>query len=453
MMTMVDIAAVAERTVAKAMKLGASDCDVMASDSRLTTAEMEKGSVKQASTMGDPGVSIRAYVGGSMGFAYCTGLSPSSAARAASLAVSMAKAGTPDRDFRGLPQRSKVRRMAGLYDRRVAETSPEEVVETVMDLASIAQDDSRIYSVNAAVMVSSSEVALANSNGFSASQRMTSYDMFAEAVAKSGDDMFSGVEGMSGRRLDPGFIDFVGKEARESAVRGLRQTRIETGDYPVVIDPLALAWILSNGITGGLSAESVQRGRSYLAGKKGERIGSELFTVMEDPLIEWSAGSTAFDGEGTPCAPKKIVDKGVLRTYLHDSYTAGKEGIASTGNSSRGGSVWSYRGPPAISMTNMVVRKGSSSVGEMVEETHDGVYLRLTMDYPNLATGDLSGLMMESFRIHDGEVGPALKQSTIGVGMVDLMSRIDMVGKKQRHAYGVICPAVRVSSARIAGSG
>lgn len=450
---MAEMVSLAERTVAKVMKLGVTDCDVIVSDTRLTTAEMEKGSVKQASTLGDPGMSIRAFVGGSMGFAYCTGHSAASVARAASLAAAMAKAGTPDKAFKGLPLKSKVRRLPGLYDRRVAETSPEEVVETVMDLAAVAGDDPRMYSVNAGALVASSEVALANSNGFSASQRMTAYEVFAEAVAKSGDAMFSGVEGMSGRRLDRGFVDFVGKAARENAVRGLKQTRMETGDYPVVIDPLGLAWILSNGIAGGLNAESVQRGRSYLAGKKGARIGSELFSISEDPLIEWCAGSTAFDGEGTPCAPKKIVEKGVLRTYLYDSYTAGKEGVASTGNSSRGGSVWSYRGPPGISMTNMVVRKGSSSLDEMVEETRDGVYLRLTMDYPNLATGDLSGLMMESFRIKDGEFGPALKQSTIGVGMFDLMSRIDMVGKKQRHAYGVISPAVRVSSARIAGSG
>ncbi len=450
---MVDMVSLAEKTVAKVMRLGVTDCDVMVSDVRLMTAEMEKGSIKQASTLGDPGMSIRAYRGGSMGFAYCTGHSPSSVARAAQLAAAMAKAGTPDEAFKGLPQRSKVKRLAGLYDPRVADTPPEAVVETVMDVAVIAGDDPRVYSVNAGALVASSEVALANSNGFSASQRMTSYEVFAEVVAKSGDTMFSGVEGMSGRRLDEGFIGFVGKAARESAVRGLRQVRMETGDYPVIIDPIGLAWILSNGIAGGASAESVQRGRSYLAGKKGERIGSELLTITEDPLIEWASGSTAFDGEGTPCAPKKVVDKGVLRTYLYDSYTAGKDGVASTGNSSRGGSVWSYRGPPGISMTNMVVGKKGSSLDEMVEETKDGVYLRLTLDYPNLATGELSGLMMESYRVKKGEVGPALKQSTIGISMFDLMSRIDMVGKKQRRAYGVVAPPVRISSARIAGSG
>jgi PmbA protein len=452
-MMMVDMVSLAEKTVAKVMRLGVTDCDVMVSDARLMTAEIEKGSVKQASTLGDPGMSIRAYARGSMGFAYCTGHSASSVARAASLAAAMAKAGTPDKDFRGLPSRSKVGRLAGLYDRRVAETSPEQVVERVMDLAAIAGDDGRIYSVNAGVLVASSELALANSNGFSASQRMTSYDVFAEAVAKSGDAMFSGVEGMSGRRLDEGFIEFVGKAARESAVRGLRQTRVATGDYPVVIDPLGLAWILSNGIVGGANAESVQRGRSYLTGKKGSRIGSKQLTISEDPSIEWASGSTAFDGEGTPCVPKKIVEKGVLRTYLHDSYTAGKEGVESTGNSSRGGSVWSYRGPPGISMTNMVVGRGRSSLDEMVHETKDGVYLRLTMDYPNLATGELSGLMMESFRRVKGEMGPALKQSTIGISMFDLLSRIDMVGSKQRSAYGVMAPAVRISKARIAGSG
>jgi PmbA protein len=92
-------------------------------------------------------------------------------------------------------------------------------------------------------------------------------------------------------------------------------------------------------------------------------------------------------------------------------------------------------------------------VEEMVRETKEGVYLRGTWDYPNLATGEFSGLMMESYVIRGGELGPALRQSTMGIGMVEMMSGVDLLGRSQSTYFGVTSPPVRVSSARIGGSG
>jgi predicted Zn-dependent protease len=88
----------------------------------------------------------------------------------------------------------------------------------------------------------------------------------------------------------------------------------------------------------------------------------------------------------------------------------------------------------------------------MIEETKKGVYFRVTFDHPNLATGELSALMMESYLVERGQMGPSLRQSTLGVGLVDLLSRIDMLGKESRDMFGVRTPHLRVSRARIAGS-
>ena len=76
----------------------------------------------------------------------------------------------------------------------------------------------------------------------------------------------------------------------------------------------------------------------------------------------------------------------------------------------------------------------------------------MTFDYPNLATGEFSGLMMESYRIDNGEIGPSIRQSTMGVGLLDMFSRIDMIGKEASDSFGVKTPPVRISRARIAGS-
>jgi predicted Zn-dependent protease len=89
----------------------------------------------------------------------------------------------------------------------------------------------------------------------------------------------------------------------------------------------------------------------------------------------------------------------------------------------------------------------------MLKETKDGVYLRVTFDYPNLATGEFSGLMMESYRVKKGELGAAVRQATMGISLPELFASIDMIGDRSRDAFGVKTPHLRISKARIAGSG
>lgn len=449
---MADMIQLAERTVKYAVKLGASCCDVLVTESRYSSAEIEKGSMKQANSVLDPGVGIRAFKNGCSGFSSCTGHDSHAIKIAAELAVSLAKSGTPDPDFKGLPGSARPSRVGGLCDKRIAELQPADIVSMAIELSDIAGDDKRITSVNANVSVGETGLALANSNGFSSSQKLSFCEMGAESVARSGAAMFSGFDAGSSRKLEKSMTAEVGRNSLEHAILGLRQTKIQTGDYPVVIDPLAAGFVLSMAIGGGVNAESIQRKRSYLVDKLGAKLGPPSLTVHDDPRIEWATGSYSFDGEGTPSRLTPIIEKGVLKSYLYDSYTAGKDSVPSTGSSSRGGAIWSFRRPPSISSSNLVVRKGDLSLAEMIEETRRGVYLRLTYDYPNLATGEFSGLMMESYMIRHGELGPSIRQATMGIGLLDLLKRLDMIGKESRDAFGVRTPALRISSAKIGGS-
>lgn len=442
-----------EKAVVLAMRCGAEKCDVVASETDAISVDLEKGSVKQANTAGDPGLGVRTFIKGSPGFAYCTGFDPKAMTSAVEMAVSLSKAGTPDPEFRDLPPAAKPRTVSGLYEKRLSEIGPDDVVRMVIEMSDVAGDDRRISSANASAGVAVCHVALSNSNGFSGSQKLTSMTMVAEAVARDGDSMFSGYDGCSTRRYEPDATRRVSLKAREQAVKGLTQTKLETGDYPVIIDPMGLGFILATAIGDGANADSVQRGRSYLGGKVGQMVAAPAIVMTDDPTLEWETGSTSFDGEGTPAAPHVLIDGGKLVSYMYDSYTSGKESRVSTGNSSRGGSAWSYRHAPVISTSNLVVAPGDSDLEEMVRETREGVYLRVSWDYPNLATGEFSGLMMESYAVRNGELGPALKQSTMGIGMVEMMSRIDMLGRSQSTYFGVRAPPVRVSSARIGGSG
>ncbi len=448
-----DIESLAESVVKQAVKLGASDCDVIVTDAQAITAEIEKSSMKQASAIHDPGVGIRVFIKGCAGFSYCTCHDSQAVRKAVGLAVSQARAGTPDPDFKGLPEKAKSTKVAGLFEPKLARLGHEDVVSMAISLSDQASSDRRITSVNAGVSVAIGEIALANSGGFVGSQRLSAFEAFAESVARSGDDMFSGVDGGWSRRYDSKMLDKVAETAKDHALMGLRKTTLKTGDYPVVLDPMAAGFILATALGGGANGESVQRGRSYLAGRLGQKIGSEAFSVTDDPTLEWANGSFSFDGEGVPAHKTQVVRKGVLRSYLHDSYSANKDSVKTTGNSSRGGSIWTYRRPPSISSTNLVVQRGDATSEEMLRDTRRGIYLRITYDYPNLATGEFSGLMMESYTIEKGELGPSIRQASMGIDLVEMFSAIDLVGKEAKDAYGVRTPSLRISKAKIAGSG
>lgn len=450
---MSEISELAEKTVETARSFGGSICDVLVLSTRATTAEIEKNSIKQASFSDDPGVAVRVFDRGSLGFAYCTSHDEKAISRAAEMAVSQARGGTADDDFKGLPQPGKLDTGQGLYDKSIAELQPDEAVDMLITLVDEATSDSRISAVNASLVVATNNVALANSNGLVADQRLTAFDVTAEAVARADGEMFSGLDSASGRKLDRDSPRSVGNSAMRQAIRGLRHAKVETRDCPVILDPIAAAYILASSIGGGTNAENVQRGRSFLAGRLGSTLASESLSIHDDPAMPWAFGSTAFDGEGVQSRRKAVIDRGVLRTYLHDSYTAGKDSLQSTGNSSRGGALWSFRHPPGISFSNLVVGTGDVSTDEMVQDCGEGIYLRLTFDYPNLATGEFSALLMEGYVIEDGAIGPSVRQATMGLNITELLSRIDMIGSESRQAFGVFTPALRISKARIGGSG
>src|SRR4030067_3154072 len=210
-----DIEALAESVVKQAVKLGASDCDVIVTATQAITAEIEKSSMKQASAVSDPGVGIRVFIKGCAGFSYCTGHESQAVKQAVSLAVSQSKSGTPDLDFKGLPAKAKPAKVAGLYERKLAQLGHEEVVSMAIAISDQAGADRRITSVNAGVSVALGDVALANSNGFVGSQKLSAFEAFAESVAKSNDDMFSGVDGGWGRRYDGRMLERVAETAKE----------------------------------------------------------------------------------------------------------------------------------------------------------------------------------------------------------------------------------------------
>ncbi len=322
--------------------------------------------------------------------------------------------------------------------------------------------DKRIYSVNSALRCGWQQRAVVNSLGVECENISTLVYAEGETIAKEKGEMSSSLELKAARNLKKIDPQKIGKTSAEYALKSLHGKKIETARLPVVLDSIAASSIFLMGIMPGINAENIQYKRSYLCDKLGEQIGSDLFTVIDDGTYPDGVGSLRFDAEGTPAQKTEIITKGILQSYIYDSYTAGKDERESTGNAFRlvsGHMFENYRGIPTIGVRNLVIAPGRGTVKDLISEVKNGILLRTTWDRPNIATGDFSGLIAEGYQIEDGEAKYAIRQTNIGINMVDLFNGIVAVAADSRQfqlpsrgPHCVISPSIMIEEAMISGA-
>ena len=238
----------------------------------------------------------------------------------------------------------------------------------------------------------------------------------------------------------------IGKEAARRTLRKLGARKVPTCEAPVVFDPDAARSLLGL-FASSVMGSSIWRKSSYLLGREGTRVASDLVTIVDDPLIVRGPGSRPFDGEGLPARTNLVVEAGTLKTFLCDSYSARKLGRASTGNASRGGG-----GGVGPGTTNFVLRPTNEKAADILKSTPSGLYVTEMMGFGfNPVTGDFSR-GAAGFWIENGELSFPVSEVTISLNLDQLLQRIDAVGDDLDLRSSTASPTLRVSSMTIAGS-
>ena len=158
-------------------------------------------------------------------------------------------------------------------------------------------------------------------------------------------------------------------------------------------------------------------------------------------------GTESFDAEGVATQEMTIIQNGILKDYYHNSFTAGKAGVVSNGHASRG----SYSGNIGISNNNIIMTPGNGKKDDMIADIQKGIYMEYTGDSPNEITGDFSGLIMTGYLIQDGELGPTVSETLLGINLLDAYKRIEKVSQEQKWVDEVHAPWVKISKASISG--
>jgi len=419
----------AQRAVEAALLARATDAEAWAEESVSRRVRVYDGEVESLSDAGARGLGVRAFAGARSGYAYGTDLSDEGVAELGRSAREAAEVADED-DYGGLPDELGTSNVDGLASSELADWSTERIVELALEVERAARAREGVTQVeNAVYSDANSSVALANSRGFAASYQATQAWAYASAFAGEGADLMTGLGVDMGR--DPSTLDpeAIGAEAAERALALVGARQPESRRCAVVLDAFVAASFI--GFIGSmLSAEAVQRGRSLFAGREGEQVADPALRLADDGTDSDGPASAPFDAEGVPTRRTALVEGGRLLGFLYDSRTARKEGRSSTGNASRG----SYRSPPSVGTTNLVVEPGAEQLAGLVRLAGEGLYVT---DVAGLHSGvnPVSGTFSVGASgrlIEGGELGAPVRELTIASDLVAMLKAVRSVGSQLR---------------------
>jgi PmbA protein len=452
-----DLESLAADVVAQAMQAGATDAEAVAREGDEFSVNVRLGEVETLKESGSRGLGLRVFLGKRSASASTSDLTPDGIRQLVDGAMALSKV-TEEDPFNGLPETGEFGALPDdlhlYYDDVYSLSGPERIEWARRCEAAALEADPRITNSDGGSFdAATGRKVLANSRGFVGSYRTSYAGVSAAPLAMDSDGRMQRDGWWSSARsfahLDS--PESVGKEAARRTVRRLGARRMPTQRVPIVFTA-EVARTLVGSVFEAASGDSIWRSASFLAGKLGETIAVPALTIVDDHrmLLATGAGgfgTSPFDGEGLPSQRNVVVEDGVLRTYLLNTYAARKLGMKSTHNASRG-----LAGTPGIGGGNLFVAPGSLTEEQIVADIPSGFYVTGLMGFGvNVVTGDYSrgatGLWIEN-----GQLTHAVEEVTIAGNLREMLMNITAIGNDLVFRGAVASPTLRIDGMTVAGS-
>jgi PmbA protein len=419
-----ELLGLAERIVAQARPGEAVEVFVARGTS--TTVKAYGGEVESLTSADSSGVGIRVIVENRQGFAHAGTLDETVIHEVLADARDNAAFSEPDPWFALTPPDGVTPVEQELWNDDLAALGPDRKVELALALeAAVRGRDPRVTGVRSATFGDGrGEAAIASTAGVRAAWRATSCSLSVTVLAAEGDEMKVGVGFEAGRGLAAVDVDRVADDGVDRAVRMFGARPVPSQRLAVLFEPRMAATIL--GVVGGtLTGERVLKGRSPFADRLGEAIASPLLVLVDDPTDARSLGADTFDGEGLACRRNALIEDGVLRGFLHNSYTGRRSGAGSTGSAVRG-----YRSTPGVGCQALAVAPGTRSFDEVVASIDHGFLVQSMTGLHsgvNAVSGDFS-VGAEGVMIRNGALAEPVREVTMGSTLQRLLLDVREVG-------------------------
>lgn len=433
--------------IARAKRAGADAADAVISEGVSVMVGQRLGQPEKLERAEGQDMGLRVLVGRQQAIVSSNDLSPRMMDELAQRAVAMAKL-APEDPYCGLADADAITTSFPELDTLDADEPP---VELLIDRAKIAEAAARAVpgitnSEGADAAWSRTGMAMVTSNGFAGQHAVTRHSLSATVLAGSGLTMERDYDysvAVHGRDLeDPALV---GRRAGERTMQRLNPRKVETCKVPVLFDRRVAGSLLGH-LSGAISGPAIARGTSFLKDMLGQPVFAPGITVLDDPHRRAGLRSRPFDGEGLATRSWRVIDQGVLTTWLLDLRSARQLGLASTGHASRGSSS-----PPSPSPSNFFFQPGPDSPEALLQQMGRGLLVTHLMGMGvNGVTGDYSR-GAAGFWIEDGRIAYPVSEITIASNLKD-MYRTLVAASDLEFRSGMDSPSLLVAEMTIAGT-
>jgi PmbA protein len=436
--------------LARAKERGATAADAFLVEDRAFSAQVRLGRVDTVKHAREQHLSLRVFSGKSAAAASTSDFSRVSVERLVDEAVSLARITAPD-ELSGLPdagELAKVIPALDLEDPTGHDLSPEDKIELARrcEAAALAADPRITNSEGGDFADRRAHYAYAASHGFAGEYSTSSFSLSVSPVAsENGHMQRDGWYHVTRRRTLLDAPEAIGKIAAQRALRRLGARQVKTCEVPVIFDPDMAASLVRH-IAGAVSGPSLYRGASFLLGKLGQQIAAPGVTIVDDGTMPGGLGSRPFDGEGLSVRRTVVVDKGVLTSYLLDTYSGRKLGMASTHHGARDGAG------VTVGTTNLYLDRGASDPKDLIGSVKQGLYVTELIGFGvNGVTGDYSRGAVGLW-IDNGELAYPVEEITIAGNLLEMLRAIEGVGTDLVFRDRTAAPTVLIGKMVVAGT-
>jgi PmbA protein len=399
------------------------------------SAELKRKKVNLAVTSKDCGLGIRTIHDRRIGSSGTN--DPDQWMACLNAAIASGKLATPQ-TWEGLPAPRPLSQTPLSYDASL-KVEPSVVIDLVEKmLAGAAEHPAEVTAGSASL--SSSTVTLVNSNGVRYTNRHTGISLSLEAIHNQSTGYeFDHVSFID--KVDPATV---GERATFLAMESDNGKDIATGEYDVLLSPIAYGELLGNVFIPALSGRNVHAGRSRLGQSLGETVIDPRITMYDDPLLEKGNASVRWDAEATPTRRVDFIQDGILKTFAYDLKTAYRFGKISTGSAIRGG----FGGLPSIGHHNFVVDGERTEIAdERVVYAHNVVGAHTA----NPMSGEFSVELSNAFWMEDGEYETPIRSAMLSGNVFEMHKSISGLSKESRVLGSLILPSIKITKQHIIG--
>lgn len=441
-----------------AIRHGATDAEVVGLSGSEFSVEVRLGEVEKVHEANSQGIGLRVLFNGRQASCSTSETTRAAIEELVSTAVEMARFTSVD-EAALLPTREEIATgvaTAGALDPESLQLSDPEIIrlptEKKIEMARSTEDAARsadrriVNSEGASCSTTRSQVILVNSAGFAGEYEGTVCSLVTAPIARDGEQMQVGYWGDRRRSLSAlDNAEVIGREAARRALRKLGGRKVATQSVPIVFESGATEDLLGD-LFDAVSGGSIFRRASFLVGKLGEKIASPLLNILDDGIIPRALGSRPFDAEGIPTRKTVVVENGVLKNYLLNTYTARKLNLHSTGNAVRG-----LTGAPTVGMGNFYIAPGESSPTDIIKSIGSGFYVTEMIGFgSNTVTGDYSR-GATGWWIERGELAFPVEEVTIAGNLREMLLGIEMIGNDLQFRGRIAAPTILIDRMMVSG--